>query len=479
MPIQNLPDDPNIEHLKKRAKSLLRQARAADPAALALFAEFHPDGAFALADAQLVVARSYGFASWPRLKQHLEIVDRYSRNPHRQPIGNPAAISADEFLRLATLFYAGDEPERRIRARAMLPEVALSNLFTMAATGSVDALRSLLAEDPSLASREGGPYDWEPLLYLAYSRIDTPDDSPLRAARLLLEHGADPNAGYLWQGMPSPFTALTGAFGRGEGDPPPHQFRLELARLLLDAGADPNDSQTMYNCGPGGYPAADGEHLPLLLEYGLGRSTGGPWHERLTTSHPTPVQLLQDELVFASSEGLIDRVRLVLAAGVDVEGRGTEHPVFCGHRAYELAAVHGHDEVAALLADAGAAPLDDVHQLFKATMRGDRSEIARLTADPTLAPRAVARNPYVPIRAAELGRTEAMALLVELGFDINVMGRTTPLHEAAFAGHLATAKELIRLGADPTRRDPSYDSTPQGWAEHNGKQELVDYLAAL
>lgn len=476
MPTLNLPDDPSLEHLKREAKYLLRSLRDYDPAALALAAEFHPTAADPrLADAQVIVARRYGFASWPKLVRHLEIVERYTRSPHRQPIGDPTADPSDEFLRLATVYYAGDDPQRRTLAAPLLEQVALSNIYTMAATGEAEALHELLKADPSLANRQGGPYEWEPLLYLTYSRIDRGD--PLAAARVLLQYGADPNAGFLWQGLP-PFTALTGAFGYGEGDPPPHANRLELARLLLEAGADPNDSQTMYNCGPGGNPP-NSDHLPLLLEFGLGQGDGGPWHARLTSAHPTPSQLLEDELVYAASAGLLDRVHLVLATGVAVDGRGTEHPAFCGHSAYELAAVHGYDEIARLLLDAGAAPLDDVHQLFRATMRADRGEVARLTRDKGLAARAVTRNPYVPIRAAELGRVEALPILAELGFDLNVMGWKTPLHEAAFAGDLVTAKALIALGADPTLHDPSYDSTPLGWAEHNGQQAMVDYLRTL
>lgn len=478
MPTRHLPDDPNLDHLRNQAKTLLRQVRAGDPAAVARAAEFHP--VRNLADAQLVVARSYGFASWPRLTRHLDLVTRYSRSPHRQQIGGPLdtpAQRSDEFLRLATLHYGQDDPAHHREAARLLaayPEIALSNLYTMVVAGEVDSIRAELGRDSRLATREGGPFGWEPLLYLTYSRLDVPEQAPVEIARQLLANGADPNAGYLWQGMPSPFTALTGAFGRGEGDQPPHQNRLELARLLLEAGADPNDSQTMYNCGPGCPPPYDEAHLELLLEFGLGRGDGGPWHERLTTAHPTPRQLLEDELVFASSEGLLHRVELMLAAGADPEGRGTEHPVFCDHRAYELAAVAGHTEVADVLRSHGAAPLDDVHELLAAAMRGETVE-----ASPELAARAVRRNPYVPIRAAELGKTEAMRPLQALGFDLNVLGRTTPLHQAAFHGHLATVRELIALGADPATRDPSYDGTPQSWAEHNHQQEVVDYLAEV
>ncbi|MEV6416265.1 ankyrin repeat domain-containing protein [Kribbella sp. NPDC051718] len=467
MPTRNLPNSPRLDHLRNQAKTLLKQVRAEDPAAVALAAEFYPVST--LADAQVAIARSYGFASWPRLVHHLELIDRYSRSPHVVPSSsNPV----EEFLKLATLHYGQDDPARQVSARDLLDEVALSNIYTQVVAGELDAVRATLAADPSLARREGGPFRWEPLLYLTYSRLEAP--AQLEIAQLLLANGADPNAGYLWDGLPSPFTALTGAFGRGEGDQPPHRNRLELARLLLEAGADPNDSQTMYNCGPGCPPPYDDDHLELLLEFGLGKGEGGPWHERMTTAHPTPRQLLEDELVFASSRGLLHRVELMLAQGIDPDARGTEHPGFCGHRAYELASVAGYAEVADLLRVAGAAPLDEVHELYAAALRGES-----VGADPELAARAVRRNPFVPIRAAELGRTEAMAPLQELGFDLNVQAMNTPLHQAAFSGHLDTVKKLIELGADPSIEDSSYHSTPRGWAEHNHQQEVVDYLDSL
>jgi hypothetical protein len=111
VPTRNLPTDPSIDHLKKRAKALLRQVRAGDPAALALAEEFHP--VQSLAAAQLVVARSYGFPSWPRLSRHLEQIARYSRSPHHHPAGGSTDTPnerADEFLGLATLHYGDDDP---------------------------------------------------------------------------------------------------------------------------------------------------------------------------------------------------------------------------------------------------------------------------------------------------------------------------------------------------------------------------------
>ena len=104
--------------------------------------EFHPDppAELKLADAQLVVARAYGFPSWPKLHAHLESIDRYSRSPHKAPTSDDAA---DEFLRLACLTYSSDDPARWEAARAMLtPELARRSLHTAAAAGDLEAARA-------------------------------------------------------------------------------------------------------------------------------------------------------------------------------------------------------------------------------------------------------------------------------------------------------------------------------------------------
>jgi hypothetical protein len=78
MAAQPLPDHADLSPLRNQAQDLLKQARRADAEALEHLREFHPHydrlartGA-KLADAQLAIARSYGFPSWPKLKAHLE-----------------------------------------------------------------------------------------------------------------------------------------------------------------------------------------------------------------------------------------------------------------------------------------------------------------------------------------------------------------------------------------------------------------------
>ena len=76
---RQLPVRPNLEQLRHQAKDFLRLIRQSDPAALDEFLENHPrpiePTAAKLADAQLVLARSYGLPSWPRLVTACHMID--------------------------------------------------------------------------------------------------------------------------------------------------------------------------------------------------------------------------------------------------------------------------------------------------------------------------------------------------------------------------------------------------------------------
>jgi ankyrin repeat protein len=74
-PTRRLTKHPNLEQLRKQAKELLEQYRAGDPAAISEVHQFEgrPEpAAFALNDAQRVLARAYGYESWPKLKAFVD-----------------------------------------------------------------------------------------------------------------------------------------------------------------------------------------------------------------------------------------------------------------------------------------------------------------------------------------------------------------------------------------------------------------------
>ena len=380
MPTVPLPDEPSLEQLRNQAKDLRRAVLAGEPGALAEAAA--APGPLPLHAAQLTVARRYGFPSWARLKRYVEVIERYSRFPDRilavgpltaTPAAGPATADlADRFLRLASLCYADDQPERWAQARVLLaeyPELTAASVHAAAAAADAAALRRIVAADPGEARREGGPFRWQPLFYLAYARHDPQigEDAVLTSARLLLDAGADPNAGYLWHGLPTPFTVLTGAFGEGELGPvrqPRHPHSLALARLLLQAGADPNDGQALYNrmFEPGN------DHLELLFEFGLGTGDGGPWRRRLGAALDSPGEMIRGDLAWAITHGMTERLRLLVSHGTDLTS-----PFEGGATVTSMAATTGHADLLGYLVAHGAPPpgLDPAGAFVAAALAAD------------------------------------------------------------------------------------------------------------
>ena len=84
MPARHLPVRPDLDQLKHQAKDLLRAIRRGDPSAISDLEQYHPkkiDPANAkLADAQLVLARSYESPSWPRLVLACNLIDAIWRD---------------------------------------------------------------------------------------------------------------------------------------------------------------------------------------------------------------------------------------------------------------------------------------------------------------------------------------------------------------------------------------------------------------
>ena len=76
---RRLPVRPNLTQLKHQAKDLLRQFRSGDPTAVEEFRKYHPEKISSyeakLADAQLVLARSYEASGWTRLVLACKLID--------------------------------------------------------------------------------------------------------------------------------------------------------------------------------------------------------------------------------------------------------------------------------------------------------------------------------------------------------------------------------------------------------------------
>jgi ankyrin repeat protein len=461
----SLPNDPRRETFDALAETLCTEIKAN-----------HRNGrAVTLDDARAAVARRVGFSGWAALQSYLDVAEIYRRDndPHVATETIP-----DEFCRLACLTYTDDPPERRAAARELLgvhPDLTAEHIWAAAAAADTDAIRTLLAMQPSLANQDGGPYGWKPLHYLTYARHDPAlsEDAAIMAARLLLRAGADPNAGYLWGGMQTPFTVLTGVFGEGEqgtGRCPRHPQAEALTRLLLTAGADPNDAQVLYNR----MFRPDNSHLELLFAHGLGSGDGGSWPDLLGEAAITPRQMVDGQLDWAVKHGYADRVRLLIEHDVDVT-----RPLRDGRAPVDIAARNGDRRLLEMLVGAGAtAPeLTGLDAFVADCLAGD---ITGVTSTPELLAGALAAHPYLIARAVDAGRVEAVPLLAELGFDINAGNDgETALHWSAWYGDIAAARVLLDAGADPSAIDQTFDSTPLDWAEHAGQVDFIAFISPL
>ncbi len=88
----------NLEHLRKQAKQLLRSAQSGDEAAISRFAPLlgpAESGSLTLSQAQFVVAREAGFASWPQLRDEA-VWRKETRDKHR--IGSATALLPGEAM---------------------------------------------------------------------------------------------------------------------------------------------------------------------------------------------------------------------------------------------------------------------------------------------------------------------------------------------------------------------------------------------
>ncbi len=485
---KSLPAKPNLEHLKRQAKDLRKAYRAnpRTPEILERLAAVEsprhqpdPDDprSFTILDAQRVVAREYGFPSWPALKREVE----------RRTMSLDEKVT--EFIRAA----ADQHPGRALALLEDTPEIAGHSFYTQLILGDVDGVRRRLENDPALAKRAGGPYEnWYPLHYVAVSvlhRDSTERAAKLReVAKLLIEHGADVNAEFREPAWPdSPLRPLYFATGRTD--------HAEMGRLLLAHGAEINDGESIYHAA---------EHmnrgcLEMLREHGVSLGLHQPWgntplyfllgyreaHGNAEKATEGALWLLENGSdpnilcepigdaalhVAVRSFRRLPLIRALLEAGADPNLPDREN-----RTPYDLAIALGRGDVRKLLADFGGrrdAPLTPKEQFLSACFTADREEALRLReAHPEILETLTERERYLIVEAATEGFTDTVTTMLDAGFDINFKGTqewgATPLHWASWYGQTETVLLLLERGADiRALANPPEDSAPFVWAIH-------------
>lgn len=452
-----------LETLKKEAKRWLRALRDGDAEARRRLIAATPDAPIepGLRDVHRALAREYGFAGWQALREALDDL-ALARRSHAERV--------DIVVRSAT--WGGDRAGA-VRVLARWPQIGGADISAATVAGNLDAVARFLTADPAAAARNGGALEREPLLYLAYARLPGSDSQALELARLLLDHGADPNARFM-DDWGNPFTVLTGVIGQGEGDQPPHPHASALARLLLERGADPLDAQALYNTS---ITRDDTTWLEVLWNESERRGLLDGWKDAAgsaSLSGMLRLSALDYLLGNAVAYNHLARAEWLLRHGADPNGPHaySTRPL----RAEAL--VCGHAQMAGLLERFGAAatPLEGHAAFAAAVLHLDRATAHALARrDPTCLDDAEPMR-----RAARTGRADVVALLLELGMNVDVTDETgvRGLQDAVAGNAIEVVRLLVAHGAAIDRVSKHYGGA-LGFAAHFGRRDIAELLAPL
>ena len=444
---QPLPAKPNLAQLKHQAKDLLHQMQAGDPQAIARSVELHPRiqdrSELSLSDAQLVLAREYGFASWPKLKAHVESLEEVERR----------------VAHLQASFAAGDVEARKHLLKAAHSADRFENYDPNAVTLSE-------ADARLLAANEKGYAFW--LKYDSYIHLDPAVKEVIRAVR----------TGDL-EGLKRVLQADPGA------------ANPKWAPGFEKPANIPNDSTPLCCVSEGIFEGTNrkGNDYELTVELiQAGANTD--------LIMPTPPFASGTPLTTAVSYNALGATRALLEGGAAVDGPDGQgmpmaYAMLFGFRDIAEALAKYHPKLDLRFA-AGLGDLDSMKRFFLPD--GSLTEDAGSLADPY-------DNHYRCERTRENILSQALYCacthhrfaaadyLLERGADLNAIVpgfdfKATILHRMAaldfggaaapwnFASRVPVIRFLLERGASLEVKDPTFNSTPMGWANHFGHQDV-------
>lgn len=470
---QNLPQHPSLEHLKKQAKALLRDFELGKPQALERFRAFamqenpsvHPQ----LSDAQLVVAREYGFTSWPKLKEHVDQLAEQELAPViamvKRAFQQDDAAALQQLIELHPALKArindrigafGAPLVNNVRSRAML-DVLLAggadiNTKSDWWAGSFGLLHTLEPELAAYAIERG-------------ATVDTHAAARLGMLEKLKELvSADP--------------AVVHAPG-GDGQTPLHfASTMEIAEYLLDQGAQ--------------IDALDVDHLSTPAQHML--------DSRHDIARYLVLRGCKTDILMASALGDAALVRKHLDAEPSCihmrvsseyfpmvgDGRagGTIYQWNLGWyvSAHQVARRFGHENIFQLLMDRSPAEV----KLLTACWLGDEPAVRSLLAqnrDLAAAMTAAGRSQLA--HAARNDNTTAVRLMLLAGLPVDSTSqhRATALHWASWHGNVEAVKAILEDHPPLEHAENDFKGTPLNWAIHGSENSWHpgkgDYAATV
>jgi len=437
---RQLPAKPNLEHLKKQAKELLNDFQQRKPEAIELFRSFHstsaPENA-KLADAQHLLAQDYSFASWPKLKEHVEsltspvqqllaaVCAQNARQAEQviethpelkaqlnQPLASYgdlpvlfAAVQRTDRESINVLLHAGSDINRRGKSwaggRGVLdechPEIAefliergaTIDAHSAARLGMLEKLENLVDGDSTLV-RARGDGGQTPLHFA----------STMQIAEFLLDRGADLQARDLLH----------------ESTPAQHMVRVVQARYY------PRDRQDIAR-----YLVSRGAETDILMACALGDPALVRRHLEVD---PDCVRIRVSEKYFPKS---------------DPRSHGTYYiPAFGRDRTpHQVARDFGHEDIFRFLIEHSPQEV----KLSQACQLGDENLFREMLASRRNMAQNLSKQEQREIAdAAQNNNTNAVHLMLAAGWPVDARGEydMTPLEWASWHGNAEMVREILR-----------------------------------
>ena len=430
MSAADLPPRPSLEHLRKQAKELLRDAQRGDTTAAGRVLTITEAGAARppiLADAQLAIAREYGFPSWPKLVHHVESI---TGGTEIRPLIRPIELKSGRSWQL--------------RDGSSVTTDDVFAMFVAAREGDGATVKRLVAQTPLLATVE---YNYTPPLHFAVR------EGHRAIAEFLLGRGADP----AYRSYPFSEALLTFAEDRGHHEIA-DMLRIRLTRHFAVAAG----TQAIIDAASKGDLVAVEAELARAPDLArVGNETGDtPLHHAARNGHAAVVEAL------TSAGANVDAVR----------GDGYR-PVHCALMPNWFFQVRlgSREGIAESLLARGARST-----IFIAALRGDmpfvREQLAR---DRSLANFEDTCHHRVLSAAVRRGDVEMTRLLLDHGADPNLPEEGAPRGLSLWIAVNDRQRELVEMllthGADPNG-DVDSCGTPVSQAHTKGYAELYDLL---
>jgi len=448
--VRPLPSNPNLDKQRKLAKALARDYWRGQSEAIERVRALHPKPPapenFVLSDAQLVIARGYGFAGWPHMKRKIESLTKSPAELFK------AAVEAGDVDQVRQLLQSHPDLVSMINE----PMFSFNSPAVHVARTNLDLLDLLLVYGADLNTRT----NWEKGSFGVLEQVNPDEAAPLIARGARIDIWAAANLGMMEDlvALIAVDPSLVHAKG-GDGKRPLHFARtIQIARSLLEHGAeidaldDDHDStpaQHLIGDRPevAGFLVAQGARSDLLLAIALGDVA---LVRRHLDADPGAIAMRVDQDWFpmvdtAANGGHIYQWTL----GFHVS-------------AFDVARKCGHAELLDFLLER-TGPLD---RLLDALWCGEDARAdAVLAADPQL----VARAPEKALRqvadAARNNNPAAVSAMLRCGFPVTALSQhgASPLHWAAFHGNADMMEVVLRCNPPIDAQDRQFHGTAMGW----------------